>query len=227
MIMKSLSEVLPNMEAIAKQRESRIETSSVGLEMPTMKTETMTLPLRSEQQVASLQATRPAESSANAHLQKQQKNSALSNQETLQLLSFLDTSFAVLDTYGRKPDQLTEISKLFVVMLKGYPLEKIKEGFMQHMKRSSRMPTPADIINLIDPPPPPPWKPDWAFYVAIKESVKRGNFLSSYSPEYAYMKRCESWAMNNLKEYDEREEHQQTIAELESKIAITDQREDV
>ncbi len=131
----------------------------------------------------------------------------------------------MLDTFGRKPDQLKEISKMFVEMLRGYPLEKIKSGFHQHMKRSSRMPTPADIINLIDPPPPPPWKPDWAYYVSIKESIKRGNRISVYGAEYAYMKRCEQWSLDNLKNFDEHEEAEKLKMTYEQKIAITDQSE--
>lgn len=224
--MKRLFDVLPDMATIAKQRESQTETSSAGSETLTTKTATtMSLPSlqdRSNQ----LPAAKHTENNAAAPLPKQPQTSVLSSQETLQLLSFLDTSFAVLDTYGRKPDQLTEISKIFVEMLKGYTFEKIKQGFMQHMKRSSRMPTPADIINLIDPPPPPPWKPDWAYYVAIQESKKRGNFISTFSDEYTYLKRCEQWSIDNLKNWDAYEESREEIARISSRIAIEDHGED-
>lgn len=217
--MKSLGQVLSESGPTAKPQERITQTASAGCETMVSSAPMSSLPTL-EQRAGEL-VEKPTGSSGSVPSPAQQKDSVLSSQETRKLLTFLDTTFAVLDTYGRKPDQLEEIAMLFVVMLKGYPLEKIKDGFMQHMRRSSKMPTPADIINIIDPLPPEPWKPDWAVYVGMKQQYNRGN-LSHYSEGYAYIKRCERWSMDALKDYDKREETRKEIEQLEGQLAIED-----
>jgi hypothetical protein len=151
----------------------------------------------------------------------------LTKHQKFELLVYTKQCFDTLKTYGKTPEQLETISEMFVTVLSKYPMERIKPAFLQWIERNSEMPTPADIINLIDPPPPPPWKPDWAYYVAIKESIKRGNFVSSFSDEYEYMKRCENWSIGNMKNYDEYEKAQEERLAIEKRIAITDESEDV
>jgi hypothetical protein len=87
-----------------------------------------------------------------------------------------------LETYGKTPAQLENLSGLFVVALGGYTYETVKAAFMIHIRRSSKLPTPADIINIIDPPKE---KLSGARYVAIMEKCTvGGHFLCGVDREF-------------------------------------------
>lgn len=214
--MKQLAEALQSLEHTVKQQKRETPICSGGSAITGLTVPTKSLPAVQSKLMAGALEKKQTENSAAVPSQKPQQKWVLSNQETLQLLEFLDASFAALDRYGRKPDQLKEIAKLFIHLLRGYPLEKIKEGFYEHMRRESRMPTPADIINIIDPLPPV-WKPDWAVYVGLKSAYNRGG-LSRYSREFEYMERCEKWSLDNLSNYDAYQESRNQIAIYEQKV---------
>lgn len=118
-----------------------------------------------------------------------------------ELLKFVKVCFDTLDTYGKTPQQLGIASEVFVRMLSKYDMEKVREAFYSYMERNAKMPTPSDIINIIDPPP---WKPDWSYYHALKEMKKRGNTISPYSAEHRYMQRCEEYALQEMRDDEER-----------------------
>jgi hypothetical protein len=53
-------------------------------------------------------------------------------------------------------------------------MEVVKNGFLQHIKRSSNLPTPADIMNIIDPLPE---ELSPAMYVSIMKECTIGGKL--------------------------------------------------
>jgi hypothetical protein len=55
-----------------------------------------------------------------------------------------------LHTYGKTPDQLADAGRLMVIMLAEFPFVLVKKSFIQWVKTSSKMPTPSDIISLIE-----------------------------------------------------------------------------
>lgn len=126
----------------------------------------------------------------------------LTSADKLQLLSFVKGCFDTLDTYGKTAGQLETISDMFILTLTGYSIEQIRGAFLQYMRSSNKMPTPFDIISIIEPPAPPAppaWKPDWTYYNSLKERRAKGD-LGKYTPEFTYMKKCEEWAQTNAKE---------------------------
>lgn len=76
-----------------------------------------------------------------------------SNESKIQFCEFLSQCYDGLNTYGKTPEQLENLTGLFLEVLGGYPIEVVKNAFLQHIKRSSNLPTPADIMNIIDPLP--------------------------------------------------------------------------
>lgn len=101
--------------------------------------------------------------------------------------------FKSLDTYGRTASSLPDIQKAFMLVLGEYPTELVHKGFVKWLTRESRFPTPADIVNLIDPLPKP-WKPDWAVYVALKSKITKDGYYP-WQHERDFMRRCEDFAM--------------------------------
>lgn len=73
------------------------------------------------------------------------------------LSALLLVCFDVLKVYGKEPEQLENIEKIFQMILGKYPFAKVEEGFLKYMERKAEMPTPADIVNIIDP-----YKPDYS-----------------------------------------------------------------
>jgi len=93
-------------------------------------------------------------------------------------------------------------------------MDKIVSAFGSWMRRSSTMPTPADIVNIIDPPPP---KPDWVVYVAIRQKIRDG-YTFVMDEERAYLRYCERYSMDKIKTYEERQEAQEQLAEAQSRL---------
>ena len=72
-----------------------------------------------------------------------------------------------LKTYGKQPDQLTEVTQLFLFVLRDYPVEKIVDAMAYYVKNWNEFPAPADIANIIDRGNKPPF--DKAVYVTISK----------------------------------------------------------
>lgn len=82
------------------------------------------------------------------------KSSMLHNKDDqAQFCEFMAQCYDGLNTYGKTPEQLENLTGLFLTVLGHYPLETVKNAFLQHIKRSPNLPTPADIVNIIDPLP--------------------------------------------------------------------------
>ena len=54
--------------------------------------------------------------------------------------------------YGKKPEQLTNTIRLFKFALADYTNDQIQNAFQIYIKRNKEFPSPADIVNIIDPP---------------------------------------------------------------------------
>ena len=67
------------------------------------------------------------------------------------------------------------------------------------------MPTPADIVAIIDPPAP---TPDTATYIAIKEKIKGGHTFVS-DQERAYASYCERFYVDQFVDYRKKADSQE------------------
>lgn len=99
-------------------------------------------------------------------------------------------AFDALKTYGKEPEQMDSVKKLFHFALADYPWQKIREAFAYYFKNNTEMPAPADIVQIIERGNKPPF--DRAVYVSI--SKKDANQRSS--EEWAYMRGYEDWMLN-------------------------------
>lgn len=62
----------------------------------------------------------------------------------------LSTLFNSQKTYGKQPEQLNATVKLFQMVLADYAWPDIEAAFKVYVKRSGEMPTPHDIVDLIE-----------------------------------------------------------------------------
>lgn len=100
--------------------------------------------------------------------------------------------------YGKTTGQLETVVKGFAWLLDGYDYKLVVNGLKQYLRRHNDIPSPSDIINIIDPPKPV-WQPDKSYYIKLQEIVKKSN----YSP----------YALNDdEKEYIEKYEKHMQIA---------------
>ena len=74
------------------------------------------------------------------------------------MATILYQCFQCLRLYGREPEALESTVAMFQLVLGDYSIDQIRRGFAEYLKRNNEMPTPADIVNIIDPPrTPSPW----------------------------------------------------------------------
>lgn len=67
-----------------------------------------------------------------------------------ELTIILDQCFDVLKTYGKPPEALANMHRAFMFALDDYDPEQIRRGFVDHLRKSKEIPTPADIIEKIE-----------------------------------------------------------------------------
>jgi len=120
-------------------------------------------------------------------------SASLTSGEQAEVALLVRQCFDVLDTFGKTPEQLTNIIKGFVVQLSEYSYDQVRAAFRQYLKRNSKMPCPADIVNIIDPPKQE-WKPDWPTYIALKKRIQQDGYYV-YGSEREFLRRCDEYAI--------------------------------
>lgn len=98
---------------------------------------------------------------------------------------FLLVCFDALDTYGKTPQQLSNAIKLFIVTLSDYPAIFIRKAFEEWVKTKSKMPTPAEIIEILDRDNHQLL--DYIFY------VRSGGNLADFAQSYLVSKLGKNW----------------------------------
>jgi hypothetical protein len=101
--------------------------------------------------------------------------------------------------FGKKPEQLENIVKLFCWVLKPYSIELVMAGLSKYMAEHSDIPTPSDIVKIIDPKPPE-WRPDKAYYIRLQQIYKEQGPYGLDTDEIEYIRRYESHMKRELKE---------------------------
>lgn len=103
--------------------------------------------------------------------------------------------------YGKTESQLETMVEGFAWVLTDFTMDRIIWAIGEYIRAKSDIPAPADI-HLILNPPKPVWKPDWAYYVALKRKIAVELYFP-YSDEREYLRRCEEFSRNKLRDYDE------------------------
>lgn len=75
----------------------------------------------------------------------------LDDQEGRKLLTnLLSQCYDALKVYGKEPEQLDNLNKMFHLVLADYPIEKITKAFAFYLRHYTELPAPADIARIID-----------------------------------------------------------------------------
>jgi hypothetical protein len=110
------------------------------------------------------------------------------------LAEFLIQCFDSLNAYGKTPEQLGNLTKMFFAVLGEHPVEVIRAAFIKYLKTNSAMPTPADIENIINPPPP---KIDWALYIVLKRRLRENVYVDQ--DEKKFLRECEQIGVDRMR----------------------------
>ena len=56
----------------------------------------------------------------------------------------------VQQSFGRKPEELPFMVAIYEKILNGYQMDEIENAFLHHMKISPTIPTPYDILSILN-----------------------------------------------------------------------------
>jgi cell pole-organizing protein PopZ len=111
-----------------------------------------------------------------------------------QLTRLLSQTYASQQTYGDKAQMMEYRDQMFQMVLEDYPFSTIRQAFIQHVKTSSCLPTPHDIIRLIDPSMEPLSE---SVYIRISNRMKDPSQWIT-PDERRYMQRFESRELRKI-----------------------------
>lgn len=131
--------------------------------------------------------------------QKNIKNLGLSIEEKSNLAVIIGRVFDLQKQYGKTTSQLETIVSGFCWVLEDYPFDIIVEGFKKYIKYNPTMPTPADIIAIIDPAPIP-WAPDKQYYGRLKKLREEGGPYALDKEEADYMSAYEEYMKKGFRD---------------------------
>ena len=88
-----------------------------------------------------------------------------------------------LNIYGKSPEQLEAIIMLMQMTLGRFDYEVVREAFGRYLQHGATMPTPADIIKIIEPPVVPR---KWcgATFIDIKRRSRENQFITNAEKKY-------------------------------------------
>lgn len=134
----------------------------------------------------------------NLQLQKSQTSLSLQSTEAsysqddkAAIAAQLASCLATQRTYGKQAADITAVAKIFLEDLKEFSGYNVAQAIARWRKTSPEFPTPADIINLLNPKP----QFDRAVYTALN---KRRADLAPYSKELAYLEAYEKHILDKI-----------------------------
>jgi hypothetical protein len=134
--------------------------------------------------------------------QKKQSCAGLANQEpkalTLrecpeakkQLAVALSMFFDTLKIYGKTPDQMESVTRMFNFVLADYSYDQIQKALAYYAKNYNEMPAPSDIATIIERGGKPPF--DKSVYVALSKTQPEHRT----SDEWEYMRDYERFMIS-------------------------------
>jgi len=128
-------------------------------------------------------------------IQNQQDSSSLRDRDWHNgLTKILTMCFDSLKVYGKTYEQMGSLTKMFKMMLRPYNMEEIEGAFVRHLTVSNEMPTPKDIIAIIDPSTQPKkWSHD--AFRDIKRRIRENQFVPDDEIKY-----CDDYIKAQLNE---------------------------
>lgn len=99
------------------------------------------------------------------------------------LTALIKACYNSLNTYGKSPEQLEASIMLMQMTLGRFPYDIIREAFSIYLQNGSTMPTPSDIIKIIEPPKE---EKKWCkvTFLDIKRRKRENQFVSLSEDKY-------------------------------------------
>jgi len=94
-----------------------------------------------------------------------------------QMALMVSQCFDALRQYGKEPEQVEGVVRLFSLVLAPYSMKQISQAFSVYLSRYSEMPTPADIAQIIRRGGKPPFEK--SVYVALCQKRERTSFVDA------------------------------------------------
>lgn len=73
----------------------------------------------------------------------------LDSEKARQITKLVQQCWNTLELYGRDASQFKETNQLFLVVLAGYPIHRIRAAFFEYIQNNERMPKPASIKKIL------------------------------------------------------------------------------
>ena len=89
-----------------------------------------------------------------------------------------------LKTYGKQPDQLEAVTKLFIFALADYTEKQIVDAMVYYTKNYSDFPAPADIVQIIERGNKPPFEKVIYLNICKKDGEDRTREEWDYKRDY-------------------------------------------
>ncbi len=86
----------------------------------------------------------------------------------------LEIVCALQKQYGKTPHELGVLVDGFAWRLEKYPVQDVIGAIGQYIDSNADIPSPADIMAIINPPPAPPEKLSTALYIELKKRAIHG-----------------------------------------------------
>lgn len=100
--------------------------------------------------------------------------------------------------YGKTSAELETLVDGFAWALADYSVADVIAAIGQHIRKSPNIPTPSEIVAIIDPPVEP-FKPDWAYYNRLRELARDGGPYALSADEIEYIQTCERHSQANMR----------------------------
>lgn len=101
-----------------------------------------------------------------------------------------------MDTFGKEPEQLSNIAEVFKLVLGRFTIVQIEMAFRIYMEKETTMPKPADIVKIIEPPIEPR---KWCAttFIDIKRRTRENQFITTTERQY-----CNDFISARIKDPD-------------------------
>ena len=110
------------------------------------------------------------------------------------LTRLLSQTYALLKKYGERADVTEMRDAGFQMILADYPINDVEEAFWQYLKTNKDVPTPSDILAIVDPKTQPLCK---EVYIRLSQKRDKGDTLDS--TEWKYIRQYENEQYKRLK----------------------------
>lgn len=119
-----------------------------------------------------------------------------------ELTALLTHTYIIQKKYGEQADHVKIRDDAFQKKLGRFCIDDVHQAFEIYTSRRNDIPSPADIINILEPPPP---IFDKAMFVAIKQKGKWNMYVTPDEREYCRryeeqeLGKLEAWERNNAR----------------------------